>query len=189
MVHQPQSYGKGKGKDKQNQNNNKPNQTTAFKKKKKNKEDEGCFVCRSLNHWAKKCPNRKGREPQPEQKTVNMVVSSFGDGTSGYGNLPYVLSMFQSTTWWLNSSANVHVYSNAYQVARDSSVMMRNGLHAFVRGVGTVDLKLTSGKIVRLKNVQHVPSINKNLVSGSLFCRDGFKVVLELNKFVVSKCG
>jgi hypothetical protein len=37
--------------------------------------------------------------------------------------------------------------------------------------------------------VQHVPSINKNLVSGSLLCRDGFKVVLESNKFVISKCG
>jgi hypothetical protein len=37
--------------------------------------------------------------------------------------------------------------------------------------------------------VQHVPSIIKNLISGSLLCRDGFKVVLELNKFVMSKCG
>jgi hypothetical protein len=31
--------------------------------------------------------------------------------------------------------------------------------------------------------------MNKNLVSGSLLCRDGFKVVLELNKVVVSKLG
>jgi hypothetical protein len=36
--------------------------------------------------------------------------------------------------------------------------------------------------------VQHVPSINKNLVCDSLLCRDGFKVVFESNKFVVSKC-
>jgi hypothetical protein len=42
---------------------------------------------------------------------------------------------------------------------------------------------------VQLKNVQHVPSINKNLVSGSLLCRDGFKVVIESNKFVVLTCG
>jgi hypothetical protein len=123
-----------------------------------------------------------------------MVVSSSGGGTSGYDNLPYVLSVFQSTTWWLDSGANVHVCSDAllfssYQVAQDSSVLMGNGLHASIRGVGTVDLKLTSGKIVQLKNVHHVPSINKNLVSGSLLCRDGFKVVLESNKFVVSKCG
>jgi hypothetical protein len=67
--------------------------------------------------------------------------------------------------------------------------MIENGSHAFVHGVDMVDLKLTSGKIIQLKNVQHVPSINKNLVSGSLLCRDDFKVVVESNKFVVSKCG
>jgi hypothetical protein len=123
-----------------------------------------------------------------------MVVSSSRGGTSGYGNLPYVLSVFQSTTWWLDTSANVHVCSDAslfssYQVAHDSSVMMENGSHASVHGVGTVDLKLTLEKIVQLKNVQHVPSINKNLASGSLLCREGFKVVVELNKFVILKCG
>jgi hypothetical protein len=68
-------------------------------------------------------------------------------------------------------------------------VLMGNGSHASVHGVGTVDLKLTLGKIVQLKNVQHVPSINKNLVSDSLLCRDDFKVVFESNKFIVSKCG
>jgi hypothetical protein len=123
-----------------------------------------------------------------------MLVSSSGGGTSGYANLPYVLLVFQSTTWWLDSSANVHMCSDAllfssYQVTQDSSMLMGNGSHASVCGVGTVDLKLTSGKIVQLKNVQHVPSISKNLVSGSLLCRDGFKVVLESNKFVMSKCG
>jgi hypothetical protein len=31
--------------------------------------------------------------------------------------------------------------------------------------------------------------MNKNLVSGFLLCRDGFKVVLESNKVVISKHG
>jgi hypothetical protein len=104
-----------------------------------------------------------------------MLVSSSRGGTSGYGNLPYVLLVFQSTTWWLDSSANVHMCSDAslfssYQVTRDSSMLMGNGSHASVRGVGTVDLKLTSGKIVQLKNVHHIPSISKNLINGSLLC-------------------
>jgi hypothetical protein len=68
-------------------------------------------------------------------------------------------------------------------------MMMGNGSHASFHGVGMVDLKLTSRKIMQLRNDQHVPSINNNLVSGSLLCRDGFKVVLESNKFIVSKCG
>ncbi|KAK1694102.1 hypothetical protein QYE76_010799 [Lolium multiflorum] len=74
-------------------------------------------------------------------------------------------------------------------MARGSSVMMGNGLHATVRGVGTVDLKFTSGKIVQLKNVLHVPSIKKNLVSGSRLMKDGFKLVFESNKVVLSKYG
>jgi hypothetical protein len=161
---------------------------------KKNKEDQDCFVCKSLDHWAMKCPNRKRRKPQPKQKIVSMVVSSSGGGTRGYGNLPYVISVFQSTTWWLDSGANVLVCFDAslfssYQVIRDCSVMMGNGSCVSFRGVGIVYLKLTLGKIVQLKNVQHIPSINKNLVCGSLLCTDGFEVVLESNKFVVSKCG
>jgi hypothetical protein len=37
--------------------------------------------------------------------------------------------------------------------------------------------------------VQHVPTIKNNLVSGSLLCRDGFKLVFESNKCVLSKYG
>ena len=78
---------------------------------------------------------------------------------------------------------------SSYQTIRDFSVLMGNGSYASVHGVGTVDLKFTSEKIVQLRNVQHVPTINKNLISGSVLCKDGFKVVLESNKFVVSKHG
>ncbi|WVZ53539.1 hypothetical protein U9M48_004466 [Paspalum notatum var. saurae] len=74
-------------------------------------------------------------------------------------------------------------------VTRDCSVLMGNGSAASVLGIGTVDLKFISGKIVQLKNVQHVPSMNKNLISGSLLLRDGFKIVLESNKVVVSRHG
>jgi hypothetical protein len=95
--------------------------------------------------------------------------------------------VFQSTTWWLDFDANVHVCS--YYVARDSSMMVENGLHDSVYDIGTIDIKLTSKKIMQLKNMQHVPSTNKNLLSGSHLYRDGFKVVLESNKFVVLMCG
>jgi hypothetical protein len=66
---------------------------------------------------------------------------------------------------------------------------MGNGSHARVLGVGIVILKFTSGKMVILKNVQHVPYIKKNLVSGSQLCRDGYKHVFESNKCIFSKYG
>jgi hypothetical protein len=66
---------------------------------------------------------------------------------------------------------------------------MGNGSHARVLSVGTVILKFTSRKTVLLKNVEHVPSIKKNLVSGSLLCQDGYKLVFGSNKCILSKYG
>ena len=40
---------------------------------------------------------------------------------------------------------------------------------------------------MQLKNVHHVPSIKKNLINGSLLCRDDYKLVFESNKYVISK--
>jgi hypothetical protein len=64
---------------------------------------------------------------------------------------------------------------------------MGKGAHANVRGVGMVDLNLTSGNTIQLKNVQHVYLIRKNLISGSLLCRDVHKLVFESNKCIMSK--
>ncbi|XP_025806829.1 uncharacterized protein LOC112885423 [Panicum hallii] len=109
----------------------------------------------------KKARTMNGRSKATKvQTTANMVQKSHGKG-KGKGkktnrSLP-LLSRRRSSR----------------KTTRDSTVMMGNGSHATIRGVGTVDLKLTLRKIVQLKNVQHVPTIGKNLVSGSLLCRNG----------------
>ena len=145
-------------------------------------------MCESPDHFASQCSNRKGR------KSANMVISEAG-GTSGYGNLlPIVLSVSYSPEWWINTEANIYVCADislffSYQVGGTGSLSMGNGSHVRVLGAGTVNLKLTSGKTVQLKNVQHIPTIKKNLVSGSLLCRDGYKLVFESNKCILSKFG
>ncbi|GJU02476.1 zinc finger, CCHC-type containing protein [Tanacetum coccineum] len=60
--------------------------------------------------------------------------------------------------WWVDSGATVHVY-----------------------------LRFSSGKIVSLFNVLHVPNIRKNLFSSSILNNCGYKQVVESNKFVLSK--
>jgi hypothetical protein len=123
-----------------------------------------------------------------------MVIGETAE-TSRYGNiLPTVLSVYYSPEWWIDTSANIHVCADislfsSYQVGGTGSLLIGNGSHARVLGVDMVNLKLTSGKTVRLKNVQHVPTIKKNLVSGSVLCRDGFKLVFESNKCVLSQYG
>jgi hypothetical protein len=69
----------------------------------------------------------------------------------------------------------------SHHYTQDSFIVLENGSHSSVDGVGTVYLNFTSGK-----NVQHVPTINKNLVRCSPRCIDGFKVVLEYNQEVAS---
>ena len=123
------------------------------------------------------------------------MISETGGGISGYDNsLPFVLLVCLSPEWWMDSGANIHVCANVslftyYQAGRTRALLMGYGSHARILGAGTVVLKFTSGKTVLLKNVQYVPSIKKNLVSGSQMCRDGFKIVLESNKCVVSRHG
>jgi hypothetical protein len=87
-----------------------------------------------------------------------MVISETREGASGYGNLlPTVLSVCQSPKCLFSS----------YQCKATGTLPMRNGSHVRVLGVGIIILKFTLGKTVLLKNVHHVPSIKKNLVTGS----------------------
>ena len=125
-------------------------------------------MCNYPNHFATKCPNRKGK------KSTNMIISE-ARGRSGYGNLlSTVLSVFvhpSGGSHWVNIHVCAYFFFSSYQEGGTSSLLIRNGSHAPVLGVGMVILKLTSGKTVQLKNMQHVPTIKKNLVSGSLMCR------------------
>ena len=82
-----------------------------------------------------------------------MVISEAG-GTSGYDNLlPTILSVLCSPEWWVDTGASIHVCADAslfssYQDSGTSSLLMGNRSHARVLGVGTVNLKFTSGKTV-----------------------------------------
>ena len=173
------------------QQNPKAKNTTNFKKK---KEGIICYVCGEPGHKANKCHNRKGKKggQQNGQNTVNVVVSE--PSTAGYDSNPAVLMACQSAEWLVDTGANIHVCADlnlfsSCQATSGSPILMGNGSGAAVLGVGKVDLKFTSGKIITLKNVQYVPSINRNLISGSLLFRDGFKLVFESNNVVISKFG
>ena len=58
---------------------------------------------------------------------------------------------------------------------------------AQVLGKGKVMLKLTSGKILTLNDVLHVPNIRANLVSVALLGKVGVKVSFESDKIVMTK--
>ncbi|GJW51718.1 probable BOI-related E3 ubiquitin-protein ligase 3 [Tanacetum coccineum] len=72
-------------------------------------------------------------------------------------------------------------------VEHDRTVYGPNSATADIKGEGDVILKMTSEKELKLTNVLYVPEIRKNLVSGWLLNKFGFRLVFESDKFVLSK--
>ena len=64
---------------------------------------------------------------------------------------------------------------------------MGNSTTAGVLGKGKIFLKLTSGKTLALNDILYVPSLRRNLVSGSLLNKAGLKIVLESDKVIITR--
>ena len=181
-----------------------------FKEKRDKKKTRLCYGCNQKGHYIKDCKKvrmenaKKGPSGsananivQEETNSFCAMVSSVASGIENI-HIGMVTELHMATTkslsWWLDSGATVHVCNNreqfkTYAETVDREVLMGNHNSAKVFGQGSVELRLTSGKKLTLLNVLHVPEIKKNLVSASLLCKNGFKVVLESGSVVLSKNG
>ena len=70
------------------------------------------------------------RTAKGKKKNVNLMITSNADDE--YGNLPTLLSMFQSLSWWVDTGANIHVCADismfsSYQGLRGVSILMGMG--------------------------------------------------------------
>ncbi|GJZ53284.1 hypothetical protein Tco_0608169 [Tanacetum coccineum] len=98
-------------------------------------------------------------------------------------------------SWWVDFGETVHVckdrcWFKTYESLNDGSILhMGNESTTLMHGRGCVDIRFSSGKVVSLLNVLHVPNIRKNFVSSSVLNNCGYKQVIESNKFVLSKHG
>ncbi|GKF13210.1 hypothetical protein Tco_0054672, partial [Tanacetum coccineum] len=95
--------------------------------------------------------------------------------------------------WIMDSGASRHLCNNRglfhdFEEVKDGErVFMGNSQTSGVLGKGKVRLKFTSGKTLALNNVLYVPSLRRNMVSGSLLLRAGLKIVLEGDKVVITR--
>ena len=95
--------------------------------------------------------------------------------------------------WWVDTGATRHICSDkkmfsSYE-AINEQLFLGNSFTSKVEGKGKVILKMTSEKKLTLNDVLHVPEIQKNLVSGSLWSKKGFRLVFEFDKFILTKSG
>ncbi|XP_022041823.1 uncharacterized protein LOC110944466 [Helianthus annuus] len=97
--------------------------------------------------------------------------------------------------WFVDTGATRHVcgdkalFSTFKEASGEEKLYMGNKATASIKGEGTVILKMTSGQELTLTNVLYVPEIRKNLVSGWMLNKFGFRPVFELDNFVLSRRG
>ena len=156
-----------------------------------------CYMCNKQGHRAKDCHSRK-EQGNPKKKLPQANVTEVDDVS--YMNLSVVVSevnFIGSNTkeWWVDTRATRHVCSDkkmfsSYQsIDNGEQLFMGNSSSSKVEGQGKVVLKMTSGKELTLNDVLHVPEIRKNLVSGSLLSKKGFKLVFVSDNFILTKMG
>ncbi|GJS35540.1 zinc finger, CCHC-type containing protein [Tanacetum coccineum] len=155
------------------------------KKSKKNKRDVICYNCKKPGYFKREyCSLKKKQDGGNDNKNkdnnfVAMISEAF--------------SLEEDKSWWVDSRATRHVCNDQTMFKTyeplDSMLYMGNHSTAQVKGKGKIDLVFTSGNTLTLKNVLHVPDVRKNLVSGSLLNKFGFKLVFESDKFILSKGG
>ncbi|GJZ31797.1 zinc finger, CCHC-type containing protein, partial [Tanacetum coccineum] len=97
--------------------------------------------------------------------------------------------------WWINSGATTHVckdrcWFKKYEPVEDGYVLYMGDDHfAPVHGKGSVVLEFSSEKSITLFNVLYVPKLCKNLISGPVLNKCGYKQVYESDKYILSKSG
>ncbi|GJT19106.1 zinc finger, CCHC-type containing protein [Tanacetum coccineum] len=144
-----------------------------------------CWKCGKIGHFKRDCHSGK-------KNNANAGGSGKGskDQSQDQGQ-----NLVDAIAWWIDSGATTHVckdrcWFKTFEPVEDGSVLYMGDEHfAPIHGKGSVALEFSSGKIVTLFNVLYVPKLRKNLVSGPVLNKCGYKQVYESDKYILSKCG
>ncbi|GJZ11458.1 zinc finger, CCHC-type containing protein [Tanacetum coccineum] len=197
----------GKNKhNKQNKGKKRSNENNSGSSSNKKPKLE-CWKCGKTGHFKRDCRSGKknnanaggsgkGSKDQSQdqgQNLVNIWNSFVKYSVSLISEAFYV--QVDAIAWWIDSGATTHVckdrcWFKTFEPVEDGSVLYMGDEHfAPIHGKGSVALEFSSGKIVTLFNVLYVPKLRKNLVSGPVLNKCGYKQVYESDKYILSKCG
>ncbi|KAJ0462893.1 putative RNA-directed DNA polymerase [Helianthus annuus] len=152
-----------------------------------------CYNCNETGHRANQCK-------KPKHEHAHMVDE---DGMPLIAMITEEAAMIEEVNamgenpkgWFVDTDATLHVcgnkalFSTFKEASGEEKLYMGNKATTSIKGEGTIVLKMTSGKELTLTNVLYVPEIRKNLVSGWMLNKFGFRLVFESDNFVLSRCG
>ncbi|KAL0349971.1 UNVERIFIED_CONTAM: hypothetical protein Sradi_4146300 [Sesamum radiatum] len=84
---------------------------------------------------------------------------------------------------------NKQLFQEFHEALDGECVFTGNSATARVLDKGKIFFKLTSGKTLALIDVLYVPSLHRNLISGSLLNKASLKILLEADKVVIPRNG
>ncbi|GKA85409.1 zinc finger, CCHC-type containing protein [Tanacetum coccineum] len=131
-----------------------------------------CWKCGKTGHFKRDC-----RSGNKKNANAGVISEAF-----------YV--QVDAIAWWIDSGTTTHVckdrcWCKTYEPVEDGSVLYMGDDHfALVHGKGSVTLEFSFGKTITLFNVLYVPKLRKNLVSGSMLNKCGYKEVYEFDNSV-----
>ncbi|GJW08634.1 putative RNA-directed DNA polymerase [Tanacetum coccineum] len=190
----PQGNKQKKGKGKADKNKQVvPSQPKPNPKKRKENpnKDQACHHCHMTGHWKRNCPLYL------EELRANKKKSEHS--AAGSGNL-FAIELFNLThklnSWVYDTGCGIHVCNTlqGFNAERklaygDQYLHMGNGAQAVVEAIGTFDLVLPSGLVLKLNNCYFAPSIVRGVVSFSCLLDLGFKHTVASNGISVSLNG
>ncbi|GJS20023.1 zinc finger, CCHC-type containing protein, partial [Tanacetum coccineum] len=166
-----------------------------------------CWNCGKTGHFKRDCRsgNKKNANAGGSGKGSKDHSQDQGQNLEPVWNrfVKYSVSLISEAfyvqvdaiAWWIDSGATTHVckdrcWFKTYEPVEDGSVLYMGDDHfAPVHGKGSVVLEFSSGKSITLFNVLYVPKLRKNLISGPVLNKCGYKQVYESDKYILSKCG
>nr|GEX10353.1 zinc finger, CCHC-type [Tanacetum cinerariifolium] len=163
-----------KGKKRSNEND------SGFSSNKKPKLE--CWKCGKTGHFKRDCHSGK------KNKCNCWWFGKKGLRTNLKTNVDAI-------AWWIDYGATTHVckdrcWFKTFKPVEDGPILYMGDEHFTpVHGKGSVALEFSSRKIVTLFNVLYVPKLRKNLVSGPVLNKCGYKQVYEFDKYILSKSG
>ena len=160
---------------------------------KKQKFQGKCFNCDKIGHKSSECRLPK-KNKNHEANVVNDITQDVADIDLCAVISEVNLVGSNPREWWIDTGATRHICSDkglftSFEPMNGEKLFMGNSATSEIEGQGKVVLKMTSGKELTLNNVLYVPEIRKNLVSGSLLSKHGFRMVFESDKVVLTKSG
>ena len=88
---------------------------------------------------------------------------------------------FNHNIWWIESSSTIHI-SNSLQdlqnlrkpVESEHYIYSGNKIHLHMEAIGTCNLVLSSGFILKLEKTFYIPNFSRNLISASRLVPFGY---------------